>query len=329
MRAPPSEIARDLTERDENSASPHDRQREGFALLLVIWILALLAVVAAGVAANSQSESQLAHNRLERVEARSIADAGVALAVAGLMVPDITQRWHADGGARTIPYGGGTVTVTVQDEGGKIDLNQAPPELIGSLLDTLDPATKEIREALVNAIMQQRQTAAAATPNAGGVALSFRRRQRVSLLNAAFADVSELKQMPGVTPAIYAMLLPLFTVYTGSPTINPLTAPRDVLIALPGVSAPTIDLYMNAREAQQSGQASGELPSLGAEATRYIAINDLSTVTIDAAGKTTNGPTFRREAVVSFDSTATLPFRYLAWREGTDATDMTVAEAEH
>src|SRR5262249_19767914 len=97
------------------SADVPQRNR-GFALLLVIWVLALLAVLAAAVAADSHSEALIARHRIDLAEARGIADAGIVLAVTGLFSPDPAARWPVDGTARCADYGGGTVAVRVIDE---------------------------------------------------------------------------------------------------------------------------------------------------------------------------------------------------------------------
>jgi general secretion pathway protein K len=309
-------------------APPRQEKRQGFALLLVIWVLALLAVIAAGIAADSRSESVIARNRVELARARDRAEAGIAIAITGLTVPDMTLRWVADGSTRTIAYDGGSVAITVQDEGGKIDLNQAPLELIASLFDTLAPETRESREAVMNAIAQQRQAATERARLANPRGVDFpRRRRTASLADAAFADIAELQQVAGMSRAVFDQIRPFVTVYSQSPTINPLTAPREVLAALPGVDGPAIDLYMMARQAQQIGQPTTELPSLGAAASRYISMADLRAVTITTKAATTTGPSFSREALVSFDGTTTLPFRFLAWRQGAEPSNLALTQA--
>src|SRR5579863_6679421 len=233
-------------------------REQGFALLLVIWVLALLAVLAASVASDSRSEAVIARNRLESAKARALADGGVALAVAGLIDPNPATQWHADGESRTVQYGDRSIDLIVQDEGGKIDLNNAPPELIAGLFDEFGVAA-DVRTAIVAGITQRRQDFAAAKGPAEqslmtGNTLSDR-LQRVNaglpvpspfaatqnssasdITQQPFADLSELRLIPGVTRGIYDQLQPYLTVYSGVPTINPLTSTRAVLLAIPGIA---------------------------------------------------------------------------------------------
>ena len=60
---------------------PLDR---GLALLMVLWVLTLLALMAATFTRTSRTEVNLARNAMERFQAETLADAGVDLAAAKL-----------------------------------------------------------------------------------------------------------------------------------------------------------------------------------------------------------------------------------------------------
>jgi general secretion pathway protein K len=286
----------------------------GFALLLVIWVLALLAVLAASVAADSRSEAVIARNRLTAAQARALADAGVALAVMGLIDPNPVTRWRADGHPQSIQYGDGSATLAVEDEGGKIDLNSAPIELIGGLLDEFGIAPDE-RSVITNGILDRRREFA--TPNSLVPT-------RANLLGGAvpadlgtqpFADASELRLIPGVTRATYERLLPFVTVYSMSPTINPITATREVLLGVPGINPQEVDFFLASRD---QTAASIEKPPLSG-VDRYIRIADLSAATIVAAAKTGSGASFTREVVAMISpNLAIQPYRILRWRQPFD-----------
>src|SRR6185437_11400729 len=98
----------------------------GFALILVIWVLALLALLGAEVAADSRSAAVVSRNRLDLAQLQASADAGISLAIMGLLDPVAATRWQADGRVYDQQYAGKHLAITVADEGGKIDLNTAP-----------------------------------------------------------------------------------------------------------------------------------------------------------------------------------------------------------
>jgi general secretion pathway protein K len=295
-----------------DTASPSPDQ--GFALLLVIWVLALLAVLAASVAADSRSEAVIARNRLAVAQARGLADAGIVLAVAGLIDPNPATRWRADGHPQSIRYGDGSAALTVQDEGGKIDLNSAPIELIGGLLDEFGVAPDE-RSAITNGILERRQELA--TPNSlvpsradllGGAGMTDLGKQ-------PFADDSELRLIPGMTRATYERLLPFVTVYSMSPTINPMTATREVLLGIPGINAQEVGFFLVSRD--QTATSAEKPPLSGVD--RYIRIADLGAVTITAAATIGSGASFSREVVAMLSpNLAIQPYRILRWRQPLD-----------
>ena len=109
----------------------------GFALILVLWIAALLAVIAASLVSSGRTETRLAHNLVENAKAEALADGAVQRAVLGLLDVDPAQAWRPGGGPYRLAYGEGQVRVTIADEDGKIDINAATPELLAGLLGQL------------------------------------------------------------------------------------------------------------------------------------------------------------------------------------------------
>src|SRR5476651_2679089 len=87
----------------------------------------------------------------ETAQARALAEAGVFLSIPRLLDPTPETQWRPDGKERGIEYGGGAIRVTLQDEGGKIDLNAAPDELLAGLFDVLGVGPDEAAR-LVDAI---------------------------------------------------------------------------------------------------------------------------------------------------------------------------------
>ncbi len=283
----------------------------GFALIVVIWILALLAVLAAGVASDSGSEAVIARNRLASAQARAAADAGIALAIEGLLDPNPQTQWRSDGSARDVQYAGAAITVTVQDEGGKIDLNTAPPELIGGLLDEFSVSPEE-HAAIVKGILDRRNQVAASTSPVAGRFFFSSIVSTSDFSKLPFADVSELRLVPGVTHGTYDRISPYLTVYAASPTINPMTAPREDLLGIPNINPQEVDFFLADRQAAAS---SAEKPSLSG-VDNYVRVGILQAVTIIAKATTQDGAFFAREAVVTISPGFSIaPYRILRWTQ--------------
>jgi general secretion pathway protein K len=106
------------------------------------------------------------------------------------------------------------------------------------------------------------------------------------------------------------------TVQSGSARIDPQTAPREVLLALPGVSPQEVGFLLAARAASRAPGAA--LPTLsGVE--RYVAPGNLHAVAIEARAVAGSGARFVREAVVVLTGTPLHPFRYAEWRRGEES----------
>ncbi len=59
----------------------------GLALVTVLWVLMLLALIAASFTRTTRTEINLTRNLIENAEAEALADAGVYRAVLGLIAP--------------------------------------------------------------------------------------------------------------------------------------------------------------------------------------------------------------------------------------------------
>jgi general secretion pathway protein K len=108
------------------------RQR-GAALLVVLWALAFLAVLMGGVVAVVRLENQQSRHALDRSHALISAEAGLALAVEGLLEPTVYPL-VADGRDYEALLDGVKVAFSVRSERGKLDINFADTQAFTRLL---------------------------------------------------------------------------------------------------------------------------------------------------------------------------------------------------
>lgn len=290
--------------------APRPRER-GFALLLVIWVLAILAVLATGFAAGTRSETRLARNLLEAAHARALAEAGIARATASLLDVDPRARWPADGTPQQTRFDGGDIQIRIEDEDGKIDLNLAPAELLSGLCAELaiDP---DVCSALVDGVAARRRAAAAAEPQSTQGLRFGAPPAKPDRQTAAFTTVEELRLLPALDAASFARLRPFVTVYAQSDHIDPAVAPREVLLAIPGVNPGEVERLLAARPA--AAQSLAPLPPLtGAEA--YVAAGQLHTATIIAVAQSEAGTSFTQRSVIALTGQPLTPVQVLEWRQ--------------
>ena len=302
-----------------------DRRERGFALLLVIWVVAILSVLAAGFAVATRSESRLARNLLEAAEARALAEAGVARAGLALLETDPRRQWRGDGTPHELALEGGTARIRIEDEAGKIDLNLAPPELLSGLCVELR-IDGSICAALMDGVTERRRSVAPTpAPNQplqlgalrfqAGQAIGIGTQSLTQLQVAAFGAVDELSQLPGIDPETVERLRPFVTVYSQNPRIDTSVAPREVLLAIPGANPREVERLMDARAALSlNPQAGTVLPTLSG-VDNYVASGQLRIATILATGVTERGAAFTRRTIVALSGVANHPLQTLEWRQ--------------
>jgi len=208
----------------------------GFAIVAVVWAVALLSVMALDVLAAARREAGNAETALGRAQLEAAAEAGVALATHALL---------AGGGnpPDSVEFDGIALSIVVEEESGKLDLNASSPRLLRELFEALDvpPARAE---ALVAAIEDWRDQDQIPRPRGGAEAADYRRAGGgVIPRDSVFQSVEELAEVAGFTPELVARAAPALTVYTRSPQPERGRAPDLVLRALGGPTGrPALEL---------------------------------------------------------------------------------------
>ncbi|HET6195891.1 MAG TPA: type II secretion system protein GspK, partial [Acetobacteraceae bacterium] len=105
----------------------------GFALLIVLWTLALLALLGAQVLGTARQDARRARNLLDAAQVEAAADGAIERAIYRLL--DRTSRhWSPDGTTRTLRTGQVSIAVRIDDEADKINPNLASVPLLQALL---------------------------------------------------------------------------------------------------------------------------------------------------------------------------------------------------
>ena len=295
----------------------------GFALVIVLWAGLLLSVVAASFAFSMRVETRLASNLLERTQAQAIADAGIYRGVTALLANASGPLWVTDGRAYELPFGVGKMRIRLLSENGKVDLNGAPEALIRGLLRSL-AESGELPDAdraadIAAAILDWRDPDQRVRPG-GAEDGNYRAANRpFGARDGAFLSVAELNQVLGVDAETYARLAPWVTVHSWAPQVDPMTAPRTVLLAVPGLDAGVVDGFLAAREASyatqiEDGNDSTRLPiELLSPGARYLSRSNSRVYTVDAEGELPGGAHASRRAVIQLTGDARKPYAIVAW----------------
>ena len=288
--------------------------QRGVALVLVLWVISLLAVIAGNFAYSMRGEAQIARNLVSTAQARALAEAGVHRAWYELTrPPSDTQRWLPDGVDREMNVPGAAVKVTIQDESGKIDLNTASDDLLKGLFRSVGLA-EDASVALVDAIVDWRDPDKLRRLH-GAEEAEYRAAGKSYVpTNAPFETVDEIQRILGMTPELYRVVKPALTVHSKLAGVNPAAAPRESLLAIPGVSSAMVDQYLAIRLA---ASGTGAKASPFAAGSAYVAgTSGVSVYSVRSVATMADGSIFIREAIARITPDPRRPIAVLAWAEG-------------
>jgi general secretion pathway protein K len=125
-----------------------------------------------------------------------------------------------------------------------------------------------------------------------------------------FTDVRQLAQVPSFPTAWLDPIAPLATVF-GNETVNPLTAPADVIAALPGIDRARLETFLETRRASPMDE-SRMIATLG-PAQRYVKTAKRQAFSVLVAATLIDGYTAEARAVIVVLSEDVEPYRVLVW----------------
>ncbi len=257
-----------------------EKSDSGFALIIVLWTLVLVALLVAQLNSAGRTEAQLASNLRGAAALQAATDGAIQDAVFHL-IDHSPRHWAADNKPHVVTIAGAAVTVRIESQAGKINPNSAPPNLLNQLLRQVsrDPRTAATIAAAIAAWRSPLVPAAeqAAAYRAAG--------HDYVPPDAPFESLDELGLVLGMTPALLARLTPHLSLYrNGAP--DPASADPVVAAALEAWS--------------------GQRP------TPTSAPPDESLVIISANA---NGRASRHATIQLTPGAADGPFRFLDWSE--------------
>ena len=219
-------------------ASQRGRREHGFALLIVLWTMVLLALVFTQLVSAGRGEAQLAANLRAEAVAEATADGAAYEAIFRLLDPSPSQ-WLADGAPHISQAEGGREVVSIADLSGSVNPNTAPPPLLASLLEELG-ADKTQADSAGEAMVEWRSPDVQGRFGADRYAaagLPYRPAR------SGFQSIDEVGLVLGMTPSLLALLAPHLSL-ANPDNPNPLRADPVVLRAM---QAAGIDIAVEAK----------------------------------------------------------------------------------
>ncbi len=247
-------------------SASQERRDAGFALLVVLWTLVLLALIVTQLGAAGRQEANLAGNLRSAAELGAEADGVVYEAVFRVMDAS-AAHWPANSRPHQEPIPGGIAFIRIESEAGKINPNSARPELLAALLRELGVDAQQA-ETIAQAIVTWRTPSNGASPMAASYSAAGRNYEPPQ---APFESLRELGDVIGVTPAILDRLIPHLTLYhNGNP--DPTVADPVVLQAMEDVYGPIPDTRRGPPDERVVAISVRATAVSGAEAVRSVVV---------------------------------------------------------
>ena len=263
------------------------RRQRGFALLVVLWTLVLIAFIVVHVTAAGRVEVQIASNLSANAAAQAAADGAIYQAIFQLSDPRPDQHWAVDGSAHELVIGKSRILLRIEDEADRINPNLASAALLEGLL-----------RACGSEPQRAAATAAAITEWIGSATPARSPAELTAEYRAAGLDyappgspmesIDELGRVRGMTPELLAALRPHVTLFGPA---EPNAASADPIVAAALAFA-------------------GEDPSI---TTTAAASPDVVTARINATADGPGTAQVTRVAIVRIGAVAARGYALLAW----------------
>lgn len=266
---------------------PYRSRQRGAALLLVLWITALLAVILGSFAVLARTELMQSRNLFDTIRARLAAEAGLARAVYEMSRPDVMTKWLADGRIYEIEFEGNAVELTVQDESGKVDINAADAGILQAMF-VLAGADEDRARKLAAAVVDWRDPDDLVQPEGAEDADYEAADLPYGASDYPFRLAQELQQVLGMDYELYRKVADWITVYGGMGRPNASFAPAELLPLFTGVT-PELAQQIVAQRHALDPAAMQATPVTLPDGTTLIAVGGSSTYTVRSRAILPNG----------------------------------------
>ena len=287
---------------------------QGFALLVVIWAIGLIALITLVMITTSRSRLQASANLIGNAKAENYAEAGVGLARIAL------TRTLAGSNIESTPAVGArpllcafssdaVSAISIEDEAGKVNLNLASAAMLSALFRGFGASDAEAARLGRNVV---EFTHVAMSPNGTGSSEASQAGASPPK-HAPMTSPLELDQVVGMRRDLFEAVLPYVTVTSQRTGIEPRLASPIILAALSGASFSTIQTL--AREAQANAQSAGGAGAARDVPAEWNTPSLRSSFRIVADVMTAGGSFFSREANVEWVG-KDQELRTQEWRRG-------------
>lgn len=202
--------------------------KNGFALIVVIWVISLLSIMAASFSETTRRELNITQALKSNASAITIAETWFNLAQVMIKHQDPYKRWQGNGKIYQIEQENAQIRVKIVAESGKVDINFAKDTLLKAVISFAVSDHKQQLQ-LFDAILDwrdpdnKRRKQGAEANDYQDLNLNYQPSNR------PFESIDELQLVAGMTPEVFKLIEPLFTVYSQQADVNIRLASKKLL----------------------------------------------------------------------------------------------------
>ena len=308
------------------------RPQKGLALIMVLWVLTILTVIVFSFSYMTRTEAYAALSFRQTIEKKFLAEAGMERGVAELFymsanknavsVTPASEAWRTDGRPYKIVTDNGYYIVRITNEAGKVDINTTPELILRNLLLNLGLNPEHV-DIIVDSVMDWKDSDDLHRLHGAENDYYMSLPNPYKAKNANFETLEELLLVKGITPEVLygekgkKGLIDFLTVNSTMQKININAAPKEVLLAIPGITPELADSIITIRDTQEIQDIRGILGDSFSLASPYIELAGANSFTIESTGyKGTEKAGYTIRGTVTLDSSNT--FKYLYYKSPVD-----------
>ena len=308
-------------------------ESRGVALIMVLWVIAILSVVVLEFSFAMRTEVHITTNYKEELQCYAMAEGGVQRAIGELIykldpriqqmrrtlkpeeTPPEQREWIPDGRPYSLPFGLGTCEIRVMSEAGKVNINAVSESMLRKIIGQLG-LEGETKDIVADSILDWRDPNDFYRVNGAENDYYQSLKDPYDCKNGNLDSIEELLLVRGITPDLFygtkgtstgeeasvdrIGLKDIFTIYSFGEQVDINSATPFVLNAVLGIPQEVSQLMVKAREEkgfenqQDLLQRVPELTPFMGEIGRLILFRStLPYYTIESRAKFKEGKTIR------------------------------------
>lgn len=182
-------------------------------MVAVVASIAVFAMMAGAIVAATRGSIVAARAEIDHAQASAAADAGLAIAIQGLLSTDAAYRWSIDGRQRRLDFGQAHLVIRIEDERGKVPISLIDADQLTRLLEEIGLGGERLRvarDSLLDWVDDDDE------PRPDGAERSYYQPSGFAPRNGSLLTIEELARVRGFDAALVERLRPAITVNYGS-----------------------------------------------------------------------------------------------------------------